>query len=354
MNLKFNKNLLFILVLFTSLLGALAIDFNLNYLWATLIFNGIFFTLISLGALFFISLSNIFSLSKENSLLVTAKHISLLIIPSFIILFTSFIFGSNAVYPWDKYENVPVFNIIYDFKYFYFSKNAILLKTFCYFLFWFYILRTVVYNKNNEYLHLRKVSIRAIIILISTITFASWDWIISIYENWFSSVWGWYIFTSGFLCSLSFIAIIYFIYNKQSDKQILKNSSILLSRFLFFIVIFWFYLWFSQFIIQWYNKTEADYWFYKIIFTGINKNFNYCLIFLNFIVPVLMLLSNKIRSNISIVFIVSLLIYIGNFINMYLLFFPFIKNGFNLHYLIINMLFNVLMIFTLTRLKSVN
>ncbi len=97
-----------------------------------------------------------------------------------------------------------------------------------------------------------------------TLTFASFDLVMSLDPHFFSTIFGGYIFSGGVV---GFFAATILIYQILRMKGLLKESVTVehyhdLGKFLFAFVFFWGYIAFSQFMLIWYaNIPETTYWF---------------------------------------------------------------------------------------------
>lgn len=151
----------------------------------------------------------------------------------------------------------------------------------------------------------------------------AWDWVMSLDPHWFSTLFGWYNFISlfvGSLCAMTLLLI--YLKNKGYMVQLNENHLHDLGKYIFGFSIFWTYLWFSQFMLIWYsNIPEETSWFLEM-------KHEYGLLFLpnmfvNFLVPLLVLMRRDSKRNLAVLVLVSVILVIFHWIDFYLMIMPF-------------------------------
>ncbi|HRN94693.1 MAG: hypothetical protein M9931_11810 [Chitinophagales bacterium] len=147
-------------------------------------------------------------------------------------------------------------------------------------------------------------------------SFVSWDMIMSIDPHWYSTLFGWYNFASYGCGALSF-AILLTIYLKSKGylAQVNENHIHDLGVFLFGFSIFWTYLWFSQYMLQWYANIPEDtmYWV-KRAGTGFHTSM-FVSLAINFVLPLLVIIKRGAKRNFKTISFVSVMIIIGHHID---------------------------------------
>jgi hypothetical protein len=144
----------------------------------------------------------------------------------------------------------------------------------------------------------RFLSPGALPFLALTITFASFDWLMSLTPLWFSTIYGVYYFSGSFLaafCVLTLAAV-----NAQGNKDLFGNLVTPahyhnLGKLMLAFVSFWAYIAFSQFMLIWIaNIPEEVPWYHIRIFGGW-QNLSASLFFLHFLLPFGILLSRNLK-----------------------------------------------------------
>jgi len=151
----------------------------------------------------------------------------------------------------------------------------------------------------------------------------SWDWLMSIDAHWFSTLYGWYVF-SGMWVSLLIFANVLLIWLRSKGHFQEVNSSHMhdISKWMFAISMLWSYLWVSQFLLIWYSNIPEEVTYYtQRFFTDYKWPF-VITFFVNFAVPFYMLVARDAKRNVKFVLPVAFLIFIGHFADVYLMVIP--------------------------------
>jgi F0F1-type ATP synthase membrane subunit c/vacuolar-type H+-ATPase subunit K/branched-subunit amino acid transport protein len=141
----------------------------------------------------------------------------------------------------------------------------------------------------------------------------SWDMIMSIDPHWYSTLFGWYNFAS-YGCAAFAFSILLTIYLKSKGylAQVNENHIHDLGKFLFGFSVFWTYLWFSQFMLQWYANIPEDtmYWV-KRFGTGFKASV-FLALAINFLLPLLVLMKRGAKRNFKTISFAAVMIIIGH------------------------------------------
>ncbi|MFQ5453733.1 MAG: hypothetical protein ACE5D6_06060, partial [Candidatus Zixiibacteriota bacterium] len=157
-----------------------------------------------------------------------------------------------------------------------------------------------------------------------TITFSSFDWLMSLDAHWFSTIFGVYIFSGAFLAILSFLVLIMAYQRKNnvlSDIITVEHYHDL-GKFIFAFIIFWAYMAFSQYFLIWYsNLPEENYWF---LYRWDNswEAVSMIIIFGHFVIPFVILLTRASKRNIRFLVFMAGWILVMRWIDLYWLVMP--------------------------------
>ncbi len=167
-----------------------------------------------------------------------------------------------------------------------------------------------------------KMSAGFLVFFIVTESMMSWDWIMSFDPHWFSTLFGWYVFAGMMVSSITVIALVVIVMKSQGALEFVNDSHIHdLAKYMFGFSIFWAYLWFSQFMLIWYaNIPEEVTYFvtrieeYKLPFFGMFA--------LNFIFPILVLMSSDYKRVNWFVVLTGIVVLIGHYIDIFVMVMP--------------------------------
>ena len=309
--------------------------------WTNLLFNNYFFLGISIFAVFFVALQHVAEAGWSTVLKRVPEAImSFLPITAVIMLFIviAATLHWNHIYHWLAEGVMDPESDYYDKiiagKEAYLNAPFFLIRSFLYVAVWIYCanrLRKISIMSDQEggigeksYWKGLRVSGWFIVFFAVTSSTAAWDWIMSIDTHWFSTLFGWYIFSEWAAIGFASILLLTLFLHKQGYLPSLNNSHIHdLGKFVFAFSIVWTYMWFSQFMLIWYANIpeEVTYFMERIELSNYRFLFWFSLI-INFIVPTVLLMSRDAKRNINRLIIVCIVILIGHWINSYLLFAP--------------------------------
>ncbi len=326
--------------------------------WANLLVNGFFYFSLSLAALFFYALQYI----TESAWSVVIKRFfeaMLGFLPYgaaviFIVLLAGQ-FHIHHLYHWMDTTLYHEFMTVEGGVSTYFDKkvagavknpnyDSIIAAKGAYFSTWFFWLRTLIYlftflvfaklfrkwslqedEIGGTEIHF-KVLRRSALFMVFFAYFSStlsWDWLMSLDPHWFSTLYGWYLFSGMWVGMIIFTHVtILWLKSKGYFEEITESHMHDLGKWMFAISMLWSYLFFSQFMLIWYSNIPEEVTYYvSRIFTNYKVPF-VTMFLINFVVPFLVLISRDTKRNPAFLLPVAFLIFIGHFTDVYLLVIP--------------------------------
>lgn len=153
---------------------------------------------------------------------------------------------------------------------------------------------------------------------------SAWDWIMSIDPHWFSTMFGWYVFSSWWVSGLALISLIIIVLKEQGYLSVVNSNHLHdLGKFVFGFSIFWTYLWFSQYLLIYYaNIPEETVYFIQRLTSYQYKPVFYINIFINFVFPFLFLMSRDSKRHMSTLKIAAVIVLLGHWVDFYLMITP--------------------------------
>lgn len=145
-----------------------------------------------------------------------------------------------------------------------------------------------------------------------------WLWMMSLDAHWYSTMYSWYTFASSFVAGVSLIAL-WVVYLKKQGYLEFTNEEHLhdLGKFMFAFSIFWTYLWFSQYMLIWYANIPEETIYFKHRVQGPYQGIFFFNLIVNFVAPILILMSRDSKRKYTVVTFMATLILFGHWVDFY-------------------------------------
>ena len=284
-----------------------------------------FWLTIALGALFFVMLHHLVGARWSIVLRRLAETIAQ-VIPLMAVLFIPVLFGLPYLYEWSHKESVAA-DAILRWKSSYLNVVFFIIRAVFYFAVWTYLARRLYKIsleqdngfKEEQVRKFRLTSAPGVIIYGLTITFAAFDWLMSLDAHWYSTIFGVYIF-GGSLVGIIAVMIVLALYLRKGN--ILSDCITIehyhdLGKLLFAFTVFWAYIAFSQYFLIWYaNIPEETIWF-RHRWVGSWKTLSLLIVFGHFIAPFFILITRGIKRNPRYLGVMALWMLIMHWVDLY-------------------------------------
>ena len=303
----------FLLGLFASALSYFGYIGDIKHFYHSYLVSFVFWMTLSAGCMFFVLMHYAMNATWSVGMRRIAET-AMSLIPYVCLASVPLYFGMDILYEWTHHQmKMP-----------YLSKGFFIARSLFYFFCWIVISRalyyySVTYSSSESLVKLRKWSGLGTVIFALTISFAAFDWLMTLDPHWYSTMFGVYIFAGSFLVSIGFITII-LIY--------LRNSGVLfneikiehyqdLGRIMFGFTVFWAYIAGFQYYLIWYGNLPEEIEWYLARGEGSWINMTLLLVFGHFVIPFLILLFNKAKRVLSLLGILAFLILFMHWIDLY-------------------------------------
>jgi hypothetical protein len=288
--------------------------------WVSLGLSGLFFTMLHhlTGAEWSVVIRRIF-----ETLMMTLPVMAIFFIPVGL--------GLHDLYHWSHADVV--------------AADPALLKKSAWLNTWFFIIRTAVYfgvwfllartlykasleqdggHKESLALKMERVSAPGMVVFALSITFASFDWLMSLDAHWYSTIFGVYIFAGSWLALLALVTLIalWLREKKVLAEEITVEHYHDLGKLMFAFTVFWAYIAFSQYFLIWYGNIPEETVFYIQRWEGSWKAVSVLLVIGHFVIPFLALVTRAAKRNLTVLKAVGLWILFMHFVDLYWLVMP--------------------------------
>ncbi|AKT43933.1 hypothetical protein [Chondromyces crocatus] len=164
----------------------------------------------------------------------------------------------------------------------------------------------------------------AVLLFGLSITFAGFDWLMSLDPHWYSTIFGVYVFAGAAVSSLSVLALVNIKLQQEGLLQKVSNVEHRhdIGKLLFGFIVFWAYIGFSQFILIWYANIPEETLFYKHRWEGSWKVVSMTLLIGHFVLPFLVLLSRHAKRHFTVLAGASVWMLVMHYVDLYWLVMP--------------------------------
>ena len=262
------------------------------------------------------------------------------------LLFIPVLFGMREIYPWAMppqdvtralqgeiakkaaYLNVPFF----------------VARAAAYFIVWIFIAwllrRWSVRQDTERGVELttwqRRLSAGGIPFLAITLTFAAFDWLMSLTPAWWSTIYGVYYFAGAVVAAISLVALLAMLAQRAAilDGYVGSEHFGALGKLLLTFVIFWAYIAFAQLLIIWIADIPAEATWYITRLHGGWGQVGLALLIFHFAIPFLLLLPRDLKRSPRAMAAIGIMLLIMHYFDVYWLAMPVLHpNGMVIHWL---------------------
>ncbi|MBI5623288.1 MAG: quinol:cytochrome C oxidoreductase [Elusimicrobia bacterium] len=156
-----------------------------------------------------------------------------------------------------------------------------------------------------------------------TVTVVAFDWISSLSPEWYSDVFGVYLFAGVFLSGLSAVALTALSLKRAGRLPEVRFDHLYnLGGFLFAFVVFWSYIAFAQYMLIWYAHLPEETFWYKLRVEGPWSWAALGLAVIHFIIPFFALVTRDSKGDPRRLAWVSVLVLLSHYLDLCWLVFP--------------------------------
>ncbi len=288
-----------------------------------------FLTTLALGGLFFVLINQLTSAIWSVTTRRIAERLASLL-PLMALFTIPLLFGLHDLYHWADHE-LMVHDEILTWKAPYLNPTFFVIRLVIYFSVW-----TLLVTFINRYSRrqdsgdpkatalLYRTSAMGIVPYAFTVTFFGFDLLMSLDAHWFSTIFGVYVFSGGFLGALAFLTLVILYLRRQGVPADLITQVHLadFGKMIFAFTVWWTYIGGAQYFLIWYaNVPEETLWFLHRWDHGW-KFVSLSLVLLHFIVPFFALVFAATKRTNWILGSVAALLVVMHFVDHYWLVAP--------------------------------
>ena len=144
----------------------------------------------------------------------------------------------------------------------------------------------------------RRASAIGLVVVGLTLTLVAFDWLMPLDTEWYSTIYGVYVFAGGFVAALGLVALLAYISTRNGgalDGSVSEEHFGALGKLMLTFVIFWAYIAFAQFLIIWIGDIPADSSWYVVRGSGSWGMLGLFVVIGQFAIPFVLLLSRTLK-----------------------------------------------------------
>ncbi len=303
-----------------------------NKPWAALYVAAFFFFMIALGVLAFYAIQRASQAGWAPLLFRVMEGITSYLVPGGIIIFVILVLSvmhMNHLFVWMDADVVAHDKLLQ-------GKAGFLNPTFFLVRAAIFLGGWILYREYSRKLSLKqdeaddnsnfklnfRISAAFLVFYLISESMMSWDWIMSVDPHWFSTLFGWYVFSSMIVSGITVIAMVA-VYLKSKDYLPDVNDSHIhdLAKYMFGFSIFWTYLWFSQFMLIWYSNIPEEVTYFVTRIEDYNLPF-FGMVAMNFVLPILLLMNSDYKRINWFVIMTGIIILSGHYLDIFNMIMP--------------------------------
>ena len=269
-----------------------------------------------------------------------------MLMPLMAILFIPVLFGMGSLYEWTHGEFLEAHPLVAA-KVAYLNVPFFIARAALYFAIWIWItFRFLRLGKQQDEssaqsvhlaLKMRGFGAPAMVLYVLTMTFAAFDWGMSLTPEWFSGMYGPILMIGQAISAMAFIiCVMVLLANQYKPVDELLTTKRLqdLGNYLMAFAIFWAYVSVSQLIIIWSNNVVETNPYYVLRFNDTWRWVATFVLIFHFFVPFAILLSRWVKRKRNALVGVAIWMILMRFVDLFLIVVPaYGREGFPLHIL---------------------
>lgn len=292
--------------------------------WANILMSNYYFLALVIGAAFFFSLQYI-TQSGWSAMFRRVPEALMQYIPFAGIIMVLLVFGIADVYHWAE-PHAAEHDALLAHKAPYLNVTFFMIRMVLFFaawvlLTWYLRKLSLEEDKVGGMKYLDKMEFWSkvfIFVLAVTFSLASFDWIMSIEPHWVSTIFAFKNFASAFYHGAAIITLIVIILYKKGYFPAMNESHLLdFSRYMFGLSIIWGYLYFAQYTLIWFGNIPEETAYYNERWENGWRFFFFFNLAVNWLIPFIGLLPQKLDKNINFVMGITILLMVGFFTEIF-------------------------------------
>ncbi len=323
-----------------SLLGSTGAEaqYDKTRFWIVLLHNSVFFLLVTVACIFIQAATSL----AHGAWIVAYRRVPeaiganvwifglIALIILFAIVFGFQVDGHNPIFHWVHPEG----DAILEHKSPFLNKTAFAIFSIITVVLWSYFgkkfqrisldQQTAPKNATKNYFKFMKfAALFLVVYALTQMSITPWYWIMSIDAHWYSTMFSWYTFASAFVSAMALISLWVVYLKNQGNFELVSREHIHdLGKMQFAFSIFWTYTWFCQYMLIWYGNIPEETIYFKMRQQGPYSFIWYATFIINFVAPILILMSRPSKRNYFTLNFMAIMIIFGHWLDFFIMAVP--------------------------------
>ncbi len=298
--------------------------------WAAVLLNGFYFLTLALGAMVFLSIYHV-SNAGWSAVIRRIPEAMMNYLPFGAIALLAIFFGRHRLYEWTHLSATDAsagmkMKLAFLNTPFFFARMAVILALWV-LLAWLIVRESHKQDEDDSPQRtIRSKKLSAIFLAVFAVTFslASFDWLMSLEAEFYSTIYAFYCFSGLFLSGIAAIAVLAIVLRRRGVLPQLNEDHLHnLGKLVFGFSTFWAYIWLSQYLLIYYaNIPEETVYYIRRTQTGGWKFFFLLNLFLNWLIPFALLISRRAKRSETVLLWTCAIVLVGHGVDLYVMIYP--------------------------------
>jgi hypothetical protein len=301
----------------------------------TILLIGFYLTTLGLSGLLFMAIQFVTKAGWSTAFRRIPEAMSVAIYPGMAFMIVALI-GRHHLYEW-SHSNTHFLSMTVGGVGPWLNEPFFILRAFFYYAVWIILGRSIIKASraqdvsgdiNISHGNLAKSAVFLIVFAL-TVSFASFDWVMSLEHHWYSTMFGVYCFAGLFVNGMATIVLTLVFFQRQGylNNEINANHYHDLGKLIFGFSCFWAYIWFSQYMLIWYSNIPEETTYFMDRDKGIWGILTLFNLVLNFGIPFFTLLPRPAKRRASYLAIICIVLFFGHWLDLFIMIaHPFDRN----------------------------
>ena len=288
-----------VLGLAAGIIQGLVIESELAVFFHGWLINSFYVLTLVLGALIFVIIQHLTRAGWSVVVRRVAEGVAM-VAPLVALLALPLLAGTHALYEWTDPE-VVAHSPLLQAKSGYLDTTFFVARFLLYFAVWiglafFFFRKSTGQDRTGDVAAthaMQKWAAPGAVLFVFTITFAGFDLLMSLHPEWYSTIFGVYIFAGSFVAFFAFAIVVIRLLQAAGRVRVAITPEHYhdLGKLMFGFTVFWAYIAYSQYMLIWYANLPEETIFFRVRSEGGWEWVSLALLFGHFVLPFIALIS---------------------------------------------------------------